>query len=149
MYPYIKSYLGVIEGVSISVISNSDIMQGKNVDMLIKNNAMRIIGFNSGGNNSLHVEVLDDTCVIIHCILPKENRFGIAEYNVFIDTGLFETVISGLNHGFYDRLIGSTIKHYVPEKYFSDGFKQATEHYAHLYNNGDNQYWGVGLQKIM
>lgn len=148
MYPYIEAYLGMVEGVTISVISNNSKTHETKIDTAIKDSDVRMFEFFCASNDPSSDEMINGTCVTIQCTLPEENRFGIIEYNVMIDADLFETVFSGLKHGFYDRLIGSIINHYIHPKYFSDGFKQATENYKHHYDNGDDKQWGIGLQEL-
>ena len=148
MYPYIETYLGMIEDVTISVISNNNNTHEKKIDAVIKDNGIRMFEFFCESNDPSIDELINGSCVTIQCTLPEENRFGIIEYDVTIDADLFETIFHGLIHGFYDQLIGSVINHYVHPNHFSTGFKQATENYKHHYDNGDERQWGIGLQNL-
>ena len=139
MCPYIETNLGEIRGVSISVISENNKTQTDIINEIINHNNTQICEGNRINNGSY---------ITIHFTLPKENRFGIIQYDTVININLFEIVLSGLEHGFYDRLIISTIDHYVQQNHFSEGFKQATYNYKTLYDNGNCGYWGLGLQKV-
>lgn len=143
MYSCIKIYLGKVKDTEIFIVSNNQ----SHLDIIrdvFKKNDIPVLEFKCSDDD------VNDTSssIKLKCILPNENKFGIGEYNVFININLFEIMISGFQYGFYDRLIGSIKEHYVKQNHFSDGFIQATENYKSIYDTGKFKYWGTGLIQL-